>query len=175
MPTRREPAGSAVSFFTEPLSKKTAHRLALTIAGVVVLIDQLTKNWARDSFAGGYTDVIGSWLRLTYSKNPGAAFSSFTGSGRIIGIVGIGVVAFLLYVLSRSSRRIDVSALGLILGGALGNLADRVFRGVGFFDGAVVDWIEWWFIPTFNVADAALNIGVALLLLTMLFAGVSRE
>lgn len=164
-----------MSFLTEHLSSRTAHRLALSVAGSVVLADQITKNWARDHFGGGYTDVIGTWLRVTYNKNPGAAFSSFTDSGQLIGIIGIAVVGFLLYVLGRSRRRAEVFALGLILGGALGNLADRVFRGQGFLDGSVVDWIDWWFIPTFNLADAALNVGVAVLLLTMLFAGVASE
>ena len=99
----------------------------------------------------------------------GAAFSSFTGSGPLIGVIAFGVVVFLVYLVARTHRRIDVLALGLILGGALGNLADRVFRGEGVLDGAVVDWIDWWFIPTFNVADAALNVGVAVLLIAALF------
>lgn len=164
-----------MSSLTEHLSRKSAHRLALVTAGVVVVIDQITKNWARDHYGGDYTNVIGTWLRFTYTKNPGAAFSRFTDSGQLIGIIGIAVVAFLVYVLGRSSRRAEVLSLGLILGGALGNLIDRVFRGQGFLDGAVVDWIDWWFIPTFNLADAALNVGVAVLLLTMAFAGVARE
>jgi signal peptidase II len=164
-----------MSYLTEHLSGKTAHRLALSAAGAVVLADQLTKNWARDHYRGGHTEVIGTWLRFTYTKNPGAAFSSFTDSGQLIGVVGVAVVGFLLYVLGRSSRRAEVLSLGLILGGALGNMADRVFRGSGFMDGAVVDWIDWWFIPTFNLSDAALNVGVALLLLTMLYIGVARE
>lgn len=176
MPTRRSaPDGSAMSSLTEHLTKRAAQRLALLAAGVVVVVDQITKNWARDHYGGGYTEVIGSWLRFTYTKNPGAAFTSFTDSGQLIGIIGIVVVGFLLYVLGRSSRRAEVFALGLILGGALGNLSDRIFRGPGFMDGAVVDWIDWWFIPTFNLADAALNVGVAVLLLTMLFAGVASE
>ena len=164
-----------MSYFTRPLSRAAGHRLAVLTAGLIVLVDQLTKNWARDTFAGGYTEVIGSWLRVTYTKNPGAAFSSFTDSGQLIGVIGVGVVGFLLYVLSKSSRRVEVFSLGMILGGALGNLADRVFRGAGFLDGAVVDWIDWWFIPTFNIADAALNIGVALLLITLIVAGADHE
>jgi signal peptidase II len=164
-----------MSFFTQRLAQEKAYRLALVTAGIVLALDQLSKNWARETFAGGYTPIIGSWLRFTYTRNPGAAFSSFTDSGRVIGIVGIGVVAFLLYVLGKSSRRIEVVAIGLILGGALGNLTDRIFRGPGLLDGAVVDWIDWWFIPTFNIADAALNVGVALLLLALLLGGGSRE
>lgn len=162
-------------YLTTQLSRAAGHRLALLTAGSVLIVDQVTKNLAREVFAGGYTEVIGSWLRFTYTKNPGAAFSSFTDSGQLIGVIGIFIVGFLVYILSKSSRRIEIFALGMILGGALGNLTDRVFRGEGFFDGHVVDWIDWWFIPTFNIADAALNVGVGLLLLTLVFAGVAHE
>jgi signal peptidase II len=114
-------------------------------------------------------------LQFTYAENPGAAFSSFLGSGPVIGFIAIGVTGFLLYLISRTTRRIELIALGLILGGALGNLTDRIFRGEGVLDGSVVDWIDWWFIPTFNIADAALNIGVAVLLLAALFPGSIDE
>lgn len=157
------------------LDQKAAVRFALAVAMVLVLADQLTKNWARDTFQDGPVSVIGSWLQFTYAENPGAAFSSFVGSGRVIGVIGIGVTGFLLYLISRTTRRVELVALGLILGGALGNLTDRIFRGEGVLDGSVVDWIDWWFIPTFNIADAALNVGVALLLLAALFAGSADE
>ncbi len=154
---------------TYHLDSRPAFRLA-TVTGLIVLVaDQITKNWARDHFQDGPYSVIGDWLRVRYAENPGAAFSSFTGSGPLIGVIAFGVVIFLVYLVARTSRRIDVLALGLILGGALGNLADRVFRGEGVLDGAVVDWIDWWFIPTFNVADAALNVGVAALLVAAIF------
>ena len=68
-------------------------------------------------------------------------------------------------LLGESSRRVEAVALGMVLGGAIGNLVDRVFRGDGLLDGAVVDFIDFSFFPTFNVADAAINIGVALLLI----------
>lgn len=152
-----------------------AFRLAIGVGLIVLLIDQITKNWARDTFKDGPQEVIGSWLQFRYSQNPGAAFSSFTDAGQIIGVIAVGVVGFLVFLISRTSRRIELLALGLILGGALGNLVDRVFRGEGVLDGAVVDWIDWWFIPTFNVADAALNVGVALVLVTALLFPVRDE
>lgn len=155
--------------------RDAAFRLALAVGFAVLLVDQLTKNWARDTFQDGPVEVIGSWLQFRYSENTGAAFSSFTGSGQLIGIIGIGVIGFLVLLISRTSRRTELVALGLILGGALGNLVDRIFRGSGALDGAVVDWIDWWFIPTFNVADAALNVGVALLLIAALFIPESHE
>ncbi len=154
---------------TKHLDPRRAFRLAAVTGLVVLVIDQITKNWARDHFQDGPYSVIGEWLQVRYAENPGAAFSSFTGSGPLIGVIAIGVVVFLVYLVARTSRLIDVVALGLILGGALGNLSDRVFRGEGVLDGAVVDWIDWWFIPTFNIADAALNVGVAALLIAALF------
>jgi signal peptidase II len=159
---------------TKHLDRPAAFRLSLITALALLLVDQVSKNWARDSFADGSREVIGSWLRVTYHKNPGAAFSTFTDAGQIIGFIAIGVTLFLLYLVGRSTRRVELVSLGLILGGALGNLTDRIFRGEGFLDGAVVDWIDWWFIPTFNIADAALNVGVAMLLLSALF-GVKTD
>lgn len=155
--------------------RDAAFRLALAVGFAVLLVDQLTKNWARDTFQDGPVEVMGSWLQFRYSENTGAAFSSFTGSGQLIGIIGIGVIGFLVLLISRTSRQTELVALGLILGGALGNLVDRIFRGSGVLDGAVVDWIDWWFIPTFNVADAALNVGVAVLLIAALFIPESHE
>ncbi len=146
----------------------------MSVALVLLVVDQLSKNWARDNFASSSREVIGSWLQFTYTKNPGAAFSSFTGSGRLIAFIAIGVVFFLAYLIAKSDGLVEVVSLGLVLGGALGNLTDRIFRGEGFLDGAVVDWIDWWFIPTFNIADASLNVGVAVLLLAALFGATSH-
>ena len=149
-------------------ASRVSFRIAGSIGLAILLVDQLTKNWARDTFQDGPRDVIGDWLRFRYSQNPGAAFSSFTDAGQIIALIAVGVVGFMFFLISRTKRRVELVALGFILGGAMGNLADRIFRGEGFLDGAVVDWIDWWFIPTFNIADACLNIGVALLLLAAL-------
>lgn len=160
---------------TKHLERNAGFRLALSVGLGLVVVDQISKNYARDSFQDGPVEIIGDWLRFTYGKNPGAAFSSFTGSGRLIGFIAVGVTVFILYMIAKTTRRVELVALGLILGGALGNLSDRIFRGEGFLDGAVVDWIDWWFIPTFNVADAALNVGVALLLISAVFLGGAHE
>lgn len=155
--------------------RDTAFRLAIAVGLGLLLVDQVSKNWARDTFQDGPVEIIGSWLQFRYSENTGAAFSSFTGSGQIIGLIAVAVTGFLLYLISRTTRRVELVALGLILGGALGNLTDRIFRGDGVLDGAVVDWIDWWFIPTFNVADAALNVGVVVLLGAAVFFPESHE
>lgn len=78
-------------------------------------------------------------------------------------MIVIGVVVMIFYVLGDASRRIEAVALGLVLGGAVGNLIDRVLRGAGLLDGAVVDFIDFSFFATFNVADIAVNVGVLLL------------
>ena len=140
-----------MSWFNEDLDRSGAARLALWIGLAILLVDQISKNLARDNLQGSSVEIIGDWLRLRYAENPGAAFSSFSDSGQIIGVIAIGVTGFLVFMILRTTRRIELIALALVLGGALGNLADRIFRGSGVLDGHVVDWIDWWFIPTFNI------------------------
>jgi signal peptidase II len=89
----------------------------------------------------------------------------FRGGGEIIAVFAVIAVGVILLTFRAVDRWWDLIGLGLVLGGALGNLVDRVTRGDGFLDGRVTDWIDLWFIPNFNVADAAISIGVALLLL----------
>jgi signal peptidase II len=106
-------------------------------------------------------------LRLHLARNRGAAFSLAFGSGGVIAILAIAVVVVLIAVGRSLDTRVGVLSLGLVLGGALGNLTDRLLRdGSGFLGGAVVDFIDlqWW--PVFNVADIAVSIGGVLLVLT---------
>lgn len=138
---------------------------ALAIAAAVVLVDQVTKAWALEALPGRVIVVIDDFLRFALVRNPGGAFSSFQNGGTFIAVAAVGVVFVVLYMVGGVPRRSDVVALGLILGGAVGNLVDRVVRGDGILDGEVIDWIDWWFIPTFNVADAAITIGVVMLLI----------
>lgn len=133
----------------------------LAIAAVVVLADQLTKWWAVTRLPRGIIHVVGS-LRLNLAYNTGTAFS--IGTSRNIGpiIALLAVVVIVLFLLSGGSARraSGVVAGGLVIGGALGNLADRAFRGhAGFLGGAVIDFIDvqWW--PVFNVADSAIVVG----------------
>lgn len=152
------------------------HRLtALGIAVLVVLIDQVTKAWALEELSSRIIVVVDGFLRFALVRNPGGAFSSFQNSGTFIAIAAVGVVFVIMYMVGGVPRRTDVVALGLILGGAVGNLIDRVARGDGLLDGEVIDWIDWWFIPTFNVADAAITVGVVMLLLGALIGDRKRE
>ena len=142
------------------------------MAGVVLVLDQLTKAWAVNALADGPIVLIEDFLRLHLTFNTGAAFSIFSDlakSGPLLGIVVIGVVLLILFALKDASHIGEAVGLGLVLGGALGNLTDRLFRGDEFIDGAVVDFIDFSFFATFNVADSAVTIGVVILLITAFF------
>ncbi|MDJ0960179.1 MAG: signal peptidase II [Acidimicrobiia bacterium] len=139
--------------------------LAALVAVVALVLDQITKIWAVAALSDGPYVIIDGFLRFAEARNPGASFSTFTDQGQIIGVIAIGVIAVVFVLADRVHHTIDVVGLGLIMGGAAGNLADRIFRGDGFLDGAVVDFIDFDFFPSFNVADTAINIGVGLLLI----------
>ena len=133
------------------------------MAAVVVLLDQLTKQWALTALADGPIDVVGS-LRLNLSFNSGTAFSIGRGWGGLISLAGLAVVVLLLRGVLRWPGRLPAVAAGLVTGGAIGNLLDRVLReGDGWLGGRVVDFVDlqWW--PIFNVADVAICTGAALL------------
>jgi signal peptidase II len=147
----------------------TPRRAALLAGGIVVVADQLTKWWAATVLPGDPISVIGDFLELRYVTNSGAAFSLLQGSGSIIALVAIAVVIFIVLVVRTIPHKPEAIALGLVLGGALGNLIDRVFRGGGFLDGEVVDFVDFSFFPAFNVADSAITIG-AILALILAFA-----
>ena len=146
--------------------------LVATIAAVVLVIDQLTKNWAVSSLPGRPpVEVIGS-LRFNLAYNTGAAFSFGAGKGLGPWIGLVAMVVVLGLALGMTSRfAVGAVAAGLVAGGALGNLADRAFRGdTGLLSGAVIDFIDlqWW--PVFNVADAGAVVGALLLVVAGLRA-----
>jgi signal peptidase II len=148
-------------------------RVSLAVAAVVVLIDQLTKEWALNTLTDRNIDVVGS-LRFNLAFNTGMAFSQAEGLGPFIGIVALLVVVGLLVSIGRADSKVYPYAVGLIIGGALGNIIDRLFRHPGWFRGAVIDFIDvqWW--PIFNVADIAVTTGGVLLVLSTLRAPARR-
>jgi signal peptidase II len=143
----------------------SSRRLAASIAFAVVLVDQATKIWAAAVLDDGPISLIGDVLRLRLTRNSGAAFSILQGLGPLIAVAAVGVIGLILVMLSQVPRRLEVVGLAMILGGAIGNLIDRIFRGSGVLDGSVVDWIDPSFFPAFNGADSALSIGVGLLVI----------
>jgi signal peptidase II len=148
-------------------SDDVRHRGTFAAAAAVVLVlDQLTKHWALQALSDGPIDLVGS-LRLKLTFNDSAAFSLGGGRTGLIAAFGVVVVAVIIRLGLRAERRLWALGLGVVLGGALGNLVDRAFRtGDGLLGGKVVDFIDvqWW--PVFNVADTALWVGIGLLLLS---------
>ena len=138
--------------------------IAVGLAVSVVTVDLLTKRWASIELVDDPIEVIPGFLSLTYVENPGAAFSLLPGAGPLVGLAAIAVAIGVLWSLRKERPTLEVAAFGLIVGGAIGNLVDRIFRGDGFLDGKVIDWIDLWWIPTFNIADMAITIAVGLLL-----------
>jgi len=130
------------------------------------VFDQLSKTWAVNALADGPIVIIEDFLQLRLTYNTGAAFSLFARSGPVLGIIVIGVIVLIVVSLRDAGNIGEAVGLGLVLGGALGNLTDRMFRGDGFMDGAVVDFIDFSFFPTFNVADTAVTVGVLVLLIS---------
>jgi signal peptidase II len=137
--------------------------LALPVAGAVVAADLWTKRIAAASFADGPLTVIPGILTFTYGENPGASFSMFQGGGPFLAMAAVIAVVVVLAALRHPRPTSEVIAFGLIMGGAAGNLADRVFRAEGFLDGHVIDWIQFPNFPIFNIADSAITISVVLL------------
>lgn len=137
---------------------------ALVAAAAVVTLDQLTKWWALEALADDRVIDLVWTLRLRLVFNTGAAFSSFEGLGPLLAVAAVAVVAALLLNRRLVSGRWSAVATGSVAGGALGNLADRIFRSDdGFLNGAVVDFIDvqWW--PVWNVADMGVVLGGAVL------------
>jgi signal peptidase II len=139
--------------------------LFLGLAATVVILDQLTKAWLTSFLAPGeMVSIVGDYVRLVHGQNNGALFGLFRESALLFGIVSLGVIALIVGYHARSGRSVYLSiTLGLLLGGAIGNLIDR------FRLGYVVDFVDLgtgsfrWY--TFNVADAAISLSLVLLLL----------
>jgi signal peptidase II len=143
-------------------------RMSLLISAVIVLLDQVSKAWALRDLADGRIIHVIWTMQFNLTFNRGMAFSRGTGIGPIIGVIGLVVVALLLLSLRRADNALTRVATGLIIGGAVGNILDRLFRGSGWMRGAVIDFIDfqWW--PVFNVADMAIMIGAATMMVAML-------
>jgi signal peptidase II len=147
--------------------------LWLTLA--VVLLDRATKAWFESQTSEGWRhELIHNFIYLVHSRNPGLAFGILSDSAsagtRIVLILGsIAVIAVLAWLLvtSQSGNAMAVAGLALLLGGATGNVTDRLIYG------AVTDFFEVWLgtyrYPAFNVADSAITIGAILILLEVLF------
>ncbi len=150
--------------------------LALVLVAVTVYVgDQLTKVWVVANIQPGQPrSVIGSVLRLNLIRNSGAAFSIGTGATWLLTAIACSVVLFVIFTARRLGSRGWALALGLLLGGSLGNLTDRMFRAPGPGRGHVVDFVQLPHFAIFNVADSAIVTAAALIAL-LAFRGVGID
>jgi signal peptidase II len=148
-------------------------RLAIVLFGTaaaVYTLDRMTKLWAENQLADRDPIVlIPKVLQLRYVENSGGAFSLFGGQPWLFFAASMIVAVVIFYLSTRLHSVVSAVGLGLVLGGALGNLTDRIARGPGV-SGKVIDWMEFprvW--PVFNVADSAIVIGAILLVVWSVF------
>ncbi len=139
-------------------------RLLALIAGVTVVADQITKAIALSALNDGESiPVVDGVLHWTLQRNPGAAFGLFQSAPVVFTVLAIIIAVVIVVTAPRVRDTLNAVALGLVLGGALGNLSDRLFRPPGPFRGRVIDFIDFRIWPTFNLADVAVVTGAALL------------
>lgn len=129
------------------------------------VLDQLTKAKAENVFLDSSVNLLGGILSLTYVQNRGGAFSILEGKRIFFIIVSIILILFLCYMIFKSTSNLYRLSFSLIVGGAMGNLFDRVAKGY------VVDFIDIKVIPVFNLADFFITCGVLLLIFLMLKEG----
>jgi len=168
--------GAAVAAPAGPRAPRRTVLLLVTAATVLVMdvVSKVLIVATMKDESHPPVHVLGHVLRIVYTRNSGAAFSIGTGATVLFTAVAVAVVV----VIIREARRLVSSswalALGLLLGGALGNLVDRLLRAPGPLRGHVVDWIELPHWPVFNIADSAIVVGGALAVI-LAFRGVPLD
>ena len=139
--------------------------VALATLAVVVIIDQLSKWLAVATLPPREAvPVLGDWFRFLLVRNPGAAFSMGTDATIVLAFVQLIAVGVAVFLAFRARTGLSALTIGLIGGGAAGNLIDRIFREPGGMHGHVVDFFSFWNFAIFNVADIDITVGVVLYL-----------
>ncbi|WP_109474703.1 signal peptidase II [Ornithinimicrobium cavernae] len=157
-------AGDDVTDSPRRPHRRSLFWLVLAIAAVWVASDQVTKNIAEDALSDGSTrPFIGELLQFHLTYNPGAAFSMGTGSTGLLTILAVTVCIVIIWNARRLGSLPWAVGLGLLLGGALGNLIDRLTREPGFGKGHVVDFLMLPNFPIFNVADIGITSAAVLI------------
>ena len=165
-PVRRARSRAALD---QRSSRRPPHRwwIILITVAIVVSVDQISKWRALESLTEGDAVDLFWTLRFNLMFNTGMAFSKGSNSGPIIAVVALAIVLVLLFIARRIESKVQLVLIGVVVGGALGNLLDRLFRAEsGFLTGGVVDFIDPQFWPVFNVADACVVVGGILLAIT---------
>jgi len=145
----------------------------LGLAATVMVADQLSKAWLVANVSPGeVVQVLGDWIRLVFTQNSGALFGMFRENAAVFGLVSLGVIALIVAYHARVGRNLYMSlALGFLLGGALGNVIDRLRLGyvVDFVDMGIGDF-RWY---TFNVADAAISTAIVMFVVAAIFPALA--
>jgi signal peptidase II len=154
------------------MTKESARPYLVTLIGVAAFVltaDAVSKAIVVSRLAGhAPIRLLGGLLTLQLLRNSGAAFSIGTSMTIVFTAIAVGVIVFILRSVRRLRSRRWAITLGLLLGGAAGNLADRLFRAPAPLRGSVVDWIELPHWPVFNLADSAIVCGGVLAVLLAL-------
>jgi signal peptidase II len=141
-----------------PTGRPRLFWLVIGVAAVWIALDQVTKAVAEQSLTrGDPVPVLGELLQLRLIYNSGAAFSLATGATGLLTILAVSVVAYIIWSARKLGSKGWAWGLGLLLGGAAGNLTDRLLRDPGFGKGHVVDFIALPNFPVFNVADIGIT------------------
>jgi len=145
--------------------------MALVVLAIVAVcvyaIDQFSKFLVTENLTQGQpVAILGELLQFNFVKNPGAAFSILSGTTWVFAIIATGVAVFIIVFAHRIRSLLWAVLFGLLLGGNLGNLTDRLFREPGFGVGHVIDFIQiYWFPAIFNVADMAIVASMAIFII----------
>mgnify|MGYP000252200332 CR=1 FL=1 len=133
------------------------------VAALTWGLDVASKIWAVNNLsARNPAKLLGSFFQLTLVRNSGAAFSFATGATIIFTVISLLAAVAIIYYSPKITSQGWAIALGLVLGGVLGNLTDRLLRSPGFLKGEVIDWLELTHWPVFNLADSAIVIAAFL-------------
>lgn len=135
----------------------------------IVIVDQIAKVFAVENLEDGPVQIVGESVRFALVRNSGAAFSLGEDATPVFSVLATVVVLGLVWYSRRVTEKWWGLGLGLILGGAAGNLIDRLVRAPGFLHGHVIDYFSVGWFPVFNIADAALTIGVVVIAFAVLF------
>ena len=147
-------------------------RIVVGAVVLVVALDQLTKFLVRENMSLGQSVPSDGFFRLTYYENTGTIFGLFPSATVILTIVSFLAIGFLIYFFrtQRSPGLVIRIAIGILLGGAVGNLIDRLTRGDTIGTGGVTDFVDVGRWPIFNIADASITVGIFLLIVMTSFA-----
>jgi signal peptidase II len=158
-----------------PAPRRRRIGILLAVAAVVYALDVVTKLLVVAKLTPGQpVHVLGSFLQLDYTRNSGAAFSIGWGYTAVFSLIAIGVILVIIRLARRLYSAPWAFALGLLLGGAIGNLTDRIARAPGPFRGWVVDFIQFPHFAIFNLADSAITCGGVLMVL-LAFRGLHPD